>query len=45
MFGIVIAPLYMGPNGRVLSWACYSTRHPQKTPFGDSWRVNRWWRP
>lgn len=44
MFGLLIAPLYVGPTGRVLSWACYSTHVPRATPAGDSLRVNRWWR-
>lgn len=42
MFSIVIAPLYLRPDGSPISYAVFSTAHPTRSPWG--FRVRRWWR-
>lgn len=44
MFSLLIAPLYLRPNGEPISFAVYSLPHPRHSPWGDTFRVDRWWR-
>lgn len=44
MFSLVIAPLYLRPDGSPINYAVYSLPHPQRSPWGGTFRVERWWR-